>query len=378
MSEFTLVHATTASQHMDRYLQKNDDHQTLLYQTLVHEESIQKHLEEGAAASIFVRGYIPGSLICTLPMEERPSSNSFEYSPPVTNIKGDVIAAIDIAMAVRIADLIAAKAARAVIGTVSSKDVKFNHYPPSLKIGDYVRRGPNWTYGTQDHKSGLLPCVGIVLGVSGSSVTVAWGSSPIIYDSKKLSQNMYVYDASSSQYGLCLVDPTNQNFNPVIGAEKFKVGDKVRLSPYLKGSTLAYWNHDLTIPKTSKFTCKGCGKSGPSPDTGKLSCSKCSKCEKCCMFQNDNDGWAEKQFRDAGTVALKNIDGSKNVITSDYKIHFKQNGTSVGDIKLHSTAEMSKFYYEVEVKVVVSFLPYSDTMFTPLFITFLFFLFLHA
>ena len=359
-------------------MQKNEDQQTILHQAVLRAESIEKHLSEGAAASIFVRGYFPGSLVCTLPMALQPPSKSFEHPPPVTNIKADVIESIDKAMADHVADLIAAKAARtAVNGTISSKDGNgnlsisrkkaspvFNHYPPTLKVGDYVRRGPNWSWNNQDHKKGPLPCVGMVVTVGSSDptqISVQWGEDTQQFDGNNACKASYKYDPVNSHYDICVVDPTNQSVNPVASGstngvmEIFKVGDKVRLGPNLKGSTLVYWNHDLTGTKTTSFACKGCGKNGPSTETGKKSCNKCKKCEKCCMFGSDSDGWTEKQFRDAGTVVLKNIDGSKNVIQPDYKIIFKNFGTSVGDIKLYATAEMSKYYYEVESKVCFHF-----------------------
>ena len=362
----------------DRYMKKNENQQTPLAEAILRRsESIEKYLKEGAAASIFVKGYFPGSLVCTLPMALQPASKSFEHPPPVTNVKADVIDSIDKAMADRIADLIVAKAARAASGLngmISSKDGTgnsstprkkgpvFNHYPPILKVGDFVRRGPNWSWGSQDHKKGPLPCVGTVVTVGTSDptqISVQWGEDPLKYDGNNACKAAYRYDPANSFYDLCMVDPANQSVNPVGGQgsttggviEKLKVGDKVRLGPKLKGSTLVYWNHDLAGTKTTKFVCKGCGKNGPSTETGTKSCQKCQKCEKCCLFGSDYDGWSEKQFKDAGNVALKNIDGSKNVIQPDYKIIFKNFGTCVGNIKLHATAEMSKYYYEVESKV---------------------------
>jgi hypothetical protein len=56
--------------------------------------SLHTLLEANAAASIFVKGYSPGSLICTLPMAQQPPSSVFTHPPPV-QVPSDTLALLD-------------------------------------------------------------------------------------------------------------------------------------------------------------------------------------------------------------------------------------------------------------------------------------------
>ena len=331
-------------------------------------EIIEKFLSGDAAVSVFVKGYFPNSLVCTLPMAQQPPSRSFLYDEPLKGVKPEMVIQIDKAVAEHIDYLVALKADQDVtrktytgtndtsgneIGSgISKKYVrpvtgknKATGAPVSpavgipLAVGNHVRRGPSWKWNDQDHKSGSVPCVGIILTVNGDDIRVRWGKDPLKYDGGNAHENVYRNDPSKSIYDLVVVDP---DFKPM---EKLRVGDKVRLVPQTQGSSLYYFNH-VFAAQPSKFVCKICSKKGAS-DTGTKECSKCHRCEKCCLVGADMNARLSQHFKDAGYVPLIDHTGHSNIQT-DYKVTFGGFATIVGDVKLRATTEMSKFYYEVE------------------------------
>ncbi len=62
---------------MSNFLTKNNLQQTPLCEAIVSNncDAVKELLLEGAAASIFIMGYFPESLVCTLPQTAQPDSN---------------------------------------------------------------------------------------------------------------------------------------------------------------------------------------------------------------------------------------------------------------------------------------------------------------
>ena len=123
-------------------------------------------LENGAARSIFVKGYAPDSLVCALPMAEQPESSVHLWPPPIS-IDAERLHVLDTALAYHIAqmaaDAVRRKAEQAIEKkrfedaekkaatlAASAPKVTFEHYPDTLVVGNIVRRGPDWSYSDQD------------------------------------------------------------------------------------------------------------------------------------------------------------------------------------------------------------------------------------
>ena len=92
---------------VEHFLVKNAAHQTPLTEAIFAGslEEVQSLMESGAAASVFVKGYEPGSLVSTLPMSKQPRSSVFLHPPPLQNVPRDVLMCIDTYTAQYVQDL---------------------------------------------------------------------------------------------------------------------------------------------------------------------------------------------------------------------------------------------------------------------------------
>ena len=128
-------------------------------------------MEHGASFSIFVEGYLPQSLVCTLPQASQPPSSVFQHDPPLLDSQPDVLDMIDSALVEqldvlkknelndatkRVSSLTSDGAGDSTMGgddTVTShsnaasesgqsgSSASFNFFPKKLQEGDMVRRG---------------------------------------------------------------------------------------------------------------------------------------------------------------------------------------------------------------------------------------------
>ena len=66
---------------MSNFLTRNDLQQTPLSLAITKgdQREVEKMLNEGAAVSTFVQGYLPDSLVCTLPQAVQPLSTGIQY-----------------------------------------------------------------------------------------------------------------------------------------------------------------------------------------------------------------------------------------------------------------------------------------------------------
>jgi hypothetical protein len=105
-------------------------------------------LNVGAAESVFVHGYTEGSLVCTLPMALQPESSVFQHPEPLRNIDPCITDALDEFLSAHVKKMVAGEEAKATRMRLLAEKGKrrkdksstilpgFNHYPPSLSIGD--------------------------------------------------------------------------------------------------------------------------------------------------------------------------------------------------------------------------------------------------
>ncbi len=110
-------------------------------------------LNVGAAESVFVLGYTEGSLVCTLPMALQPESSVFQYPEPLRNIDPCITGVLDEFLSAHVKKMVAGEEAEATrMRLAAEKDKRhkdksattlgsmrappFNHFPPSLSIGD--------------------------------------------------------------------------------------------------------------------------------------------------------------------------------------------------------------------------------------------------
>ena len=79
------------------WLERNDQQETYLTEVLLKEDYqlIQEYLSYGAISSIFVEGYLPNSLLCTLPFTFKPLSTIFQYNKPILNYNKKIISDLD-------------------------------------------------------------------------------------------------------------------------------------------------------------------------------------------------------------------------------------------------------------------------------------------
>lgn len=148
-------------------------------------DALELLLNRGASRSIFVKGYAPNTLVCTLPMAEQPKSSAFDWPKPI-QIDAERTQMLDSLLAEHIRKLLSetvasklaakeleAKKTDEKLATAAKSRAPFNHYPKDLKVGDYVRRGPDWSYDDQDMHN-FNSCVGIVKYINSRSYKVGW------------------------------------------------------------------------------------------------------------------------------------------------------------------------------------------------------------
>ena len=90
----------------DMLLRDNEQNTPLSYclRAATHNNSLSALLEANAASSVFVKGYTPGSLICTLPMAVQPPSSVFDHPPPM-HVSPEVISQLDAQLAQHVTHL---------------------------------------------------------------------------------------------------------------------------------------------------------------------------------------------------------------------------------------------------------------------------------
>ena len=190
---------------------------------------VEKLIENGAASSVFVKGYSPGSLVCTLPMAYQPPSSVFTHPDRLINVGKEAISRIDDALSTHISEMVKvskdreareasqrevereqrkrreAKAGGSSGGPAKAPKTSFNHFPPQLNPGDIVRRGKDWSWGDQDTTVGIAYS-GLALRYSAGNPTVRveWRTD-IANSSSTFHTNSYQYSATKQD--LYLVDP---------------------------------------------------------------------------------------------------------------------------------------------------------------------------
>lgn len=223
-------------------------------------ETLTFILKDGAAASVFVKGYAQDSIVCTLPMAVQPISSCILWPDPI-KVDDDVLSIIDTGLSSYIqslSDKSKANKAKAASVTVTTNNnnansttntasaPSFNHYPTTLKVGDRVRRGPNWSYGSQDTYNNIQ-CEGIVQTIQSTYSQIEWLEDPQDLQSGFNTYN-YTYDPQNNKFDVFLLnpaDPTAVPSNVTISKsiappvnDRFKVGDKVQLKDDISHSSL--------------------------------------------------------------------------------------------------------------------------------------------
>lgn len=226
-------------------------------------------LEKRAEQSIFVKGYLQDSLVCTLPMAQQPPSSIFNWPSPITIMDNEILQQLDNSIALYLenmkqqsdnkkkkdeevkllADLDFDGKVESDNGNSNSDNGSetiqkpnspdnnkiYNFYPNKLKVGDRVRRGVDWTYQDQDHYNGQQ-CEGIVKkgplkDHNGNYYySIAWLSNPKKNNSEILTQNYSYYSGKHSVFRVHNKDknlfPSNVS-KPEHLIEGFKIGDLV-------------------------------------------------------------------------------------------------------------------------------------------------------
>ena len=67
---------------------------------------VEKLIENGAASTVFVKGYSPGSLVCTLPMAYQPTSSVFTHPDRLINVGKEAISRLDDALSTHISEMV--------------------------------------------------------------------------------------------------------------------------------------------------------------------------------------------------------------------------------------------------------------------------------
>ena len=93
------------------------------------------------------------------------------------------------------------------------KEASFNHYPPTLAVGDIVRRGPNWRYDAQDSQNGVRHA-GVVISIEADhAIRVEWRSN-VASASTGFHKNKYWYRPGTAKYDVYKVDPSSPEACP--------------------------------------------------------------------------------------------------------------------------------------------------------------------
>ena len=103
------------------------------------------------------------------------------------------------------------------ISVLAQDSPRFDHFPKALKVGDVVRRGPDWQWRDQDVNSRFgaprVQCAGVVLSSAreGTSYSVGWRTDFAVASSQ-FSSNSYVY--GNGRHDLFLVDTSDPSAVP--------------------------------------------------------------------------------------------------------------------------------------------------------------------
>lgn len=240
---------------------------------LKNKEILMFLLQNGGCSSIFVKGYMEKSILCTLPMAHQPQSSVFNWPSPIKLNDDNILNEIDSKFVLYIKTLSENSKNNKKIpdnDDVISTPPKpaFDHYPQQLNIGDRVRRGPSWMHGSQDERN-KVQYEGIVTDISGSSVDIDWVKDPT-NPNNSFNSNTYIYDPPS----ICdvyLVDASDPNARPsnmtpsiIAPTQRFMVGDRVQLVDYIQQSSLVPPLSSGFTTSFSKFSdnCLGKGRVG--------------------------------------------------------------------------------------------------------------------
>ena len=120
----------------DSLLTRNSEQQTPLSVSIRSSsmESVKALLDIGAASSIFVKGYAPESLVCSLPMALQPASSCFNHPEPLENLDPTILSGIDDAMVAYIGELDARSKAAARVLASKKKQPSSLFSTPSFQL----------------------------------------------------------------------------------------------------------------------------------------------------------------------------------------------------------------------------------------------------
>lgn len=133
---------------LEALLQRNEFQQTPLTVAILEKqrETVETLLEYGAAETVFVAGYLPNSVVCTLPQASQPPSSVFQHPPPLMDTDPILLSKLDDAVCAYIKSLAALKvkkaadeaALAAALGSSSGPNpitkTPFNFFPTKLKV----------------------------------------------------------------------------------------------------------------------------------------------------------------------------------------------------------------------------------------------------
>ena len=161
---------------------------TALRSTSGSTAALELLLHEGAAASVFVKGYSGvGSMVCTLPMADQAESKSVTWAPRIS-LDASRLAILDRSLVDHVDKLALVSAEKKALAEADKQREEaaktlaapFEHYPPALQVGDIVRRGasfPSQVSGEHDvdvWSPDRVWCAGVVMSVQAASVSVEW------------------------------------------------------------------------------------------------------------------------------------------------------------------------------------------------------------
>ena len=161
---------------------------TALRSTSGSTAALELLLHEGAAASVFVKGYSGvGSMVCTLPMADQAESKSVTWAPRIS-LDSSRLAILDRSLVDHVDKLALVSAEKKALAEADKQREEaakklaapFEHYPSALQVGDVVRRGasfPSQVSGEHDvdvWSPDRLWCAGVVMSVQAASVSVEW------------------------------------------------------------------------------------------------------------------------------------------------------------------------------------------------------------
>eukprot|EP01038_Epipyxis_sp_PR26KG_P004361 gene4361-6169_t len=171
-------------------------------------------LRNGGTSTVFVKGYLPDSLVCSLPQAVQPHSSVVEFVPPLRGSDPVLISKVDeeLSQFVKLLQETYEKEQQAIKeADIKQKDAekykndnlskKFNPFPALLKVGDTVVRVIPPSFGTNS--------TGTVESIINNFVQVKW------HDTNSISP--YTYDSKSSTSEIKLHDPNPNAADPPAG-----------------------------------------------------------------------------------------------------------------------------------------------------------------